>query len=220
MPGLGAVVAPGPGLPDPWAVPNLSLSDPGQLLAFLVLAVLGVVLMGFLFRELRFRSRRYGGGDLAALVMLGGVLVILVAITPELLPLEFGLTGLMLGLFLIYRPEQAVRLTGGPSLPWRALRAGRELQVLVAEAGGPSAARGDEEIANRIAALDALEGPETSAYLELVRATVLADRSEPGVSASAAALAQEDARLRALLGIRPAFERELERRAEAAANGS
>ena len=57
--------------------------------------------------------------------MLAAVVALLVAITPNLLPFEIGLFVLILGLMAIYRPEQVVKATGGPSLQYRALHQGR-----------------------------------------------------------------------------------------------
>jgi hypothetical protein len=185
----------------------------------LIAAVVGVgvlVLLYFLWGELRHRARRYGGDDRAAIVMLGAVILLVIAITPGLLPTELALAVLVVCLGSIYRPDLVVRTLGGPDIRWRALREGRELQVLVAERGGPDAAASDVEISQRVAALTTLESPETRPYLQLVREGLLADPDSPDGSLRRARLAEADRELRASLGARPAWERELEKRLAAA----
>jgi hypothetical protein len=189
--------------------------DPTQALFLLVGLVALVVLAFVLWRELQHRSRRYGGGTLAAAVLAGAVVGLLVGITPNLLPFEIGIVLLITSLGAIYRPEQVVKLTGGASLPFRALREGRELQLLVREHGGWSVARRNEEVKERFAALDAFEGPGTERYVGLLRDTLLADPADPAVAAKIEELAAADAELRASLGGRPVWEKELERRAAA-----
>lgn len=189
--------------------------DPGAALLKIGVGVLFVGLAIALWRELVHRSRRFGGGRLAALAMAGAVLALLVAITPNLLPFDIGIFILILGLLAIYRPEATVRYTGGPSLQYRALREGRELQLLVRERGGWSVARRNEEVVARVDALGTFEGPGTERYVGLLRETLLADPEAPGVAAKLAELAEADAELRAALGARPMFERELEQRAAA-----
>jgi hypothetical protein len=195
----------------------LDFIDPDPLGALLKIALAaGVVAMAIvLWFQLLHRSRRFGGGNLAAVVMLAAVIALLVAITPNLLPFEIGIFVLILGLMAIYRPEQVVKATGGPSLRYRALQQGRELQLLVRERGGWSVAGRNEEVRERVEALAALEGPGTERYLELLRETLFADPAAPGVAARLEELAAADAELRASLRARPMFERELERRAAA-----
>jgi len=168
------------------------------------------VLAVVLWRELRHRARLVGGGDLAAAVMLLAIAGILVAVTPDLLPFEIAIFLRLFSLVAVIRPAQAVRLTGGPNLRWSALRAGRELQVLVRERGGPARAGEDEEIRLRLDALADLEGRETAEYHGLLRETLLADPAEPGITEKLDRLLAADAALRASLGARPAWERELQ----------
>jgi hypothetical protein len=175
-----------------------------------------VVLAVILWRELRHRARRFGGGDLAAAVMFLAVVGILVAVTPDFLPFEIAIFLLFGSLVAVLRPAQAVRLTGGPNPRWSALREGRELQLRVRELGGPIAARQDEDVAARVEALTTFESPETADYLALLRETLLADPAEPGLTEKLDRLAAADAALRASLGARPAWERELEQRAASA----
>jgi hypothetical protein len=189
--------------------------DPGGALLKIALAAGVVVMAVVLWFQLLHRSRRFGGGNLAAVVMLAAVVALLVAITPNLLPFEIGIFVLLLGLMAIYRPEQVVKATGGPSLRYRALQQGRELQLLVRERGGWSVAGRNEEVQARVEGLAALEGPGTERYLELLRETLFADPTAPGVAARLEELAAADAELRASLRARPMFERELERRAAA-----
>jgi hypothetical protein len=195
----------------------LDLIDPDPMGALLKIALaIGVVVMAIvLWFQLLHRSRRFGGGTLAAVVMLAAVVALLVAITPNLLPFEIGIFVLILGLMAIYRPEQVVKVTGGPSLRYRALQQGRELQLLVRERGGWSVAGRNEEVQERVHGLSALEGPGTQRYLGLLRETLFADPTAPGVAARLDELAEADAELRESLRARPMFERELERRAAA-----
>lgn len=187
--------------------------DPSQAPLAIVVAVGVVVLAVVLWRELRHRARRYGGGDLAAVVMFLAVGGILVALTPDLLPFEIAIFLLISSLLAVLRPEQAVRLAGGPNLRWRALREGRELQLLVRQRGGAVAASEDSEVQERLEALAELDGPETREYLALLRETLLADPAGPGMAQRLGRMADADAALRASLGARPTWERELEARA-------
>ncbi len=189
--------------------------DPMGALLKIGLAIGVVVLVVVLWFQLLHRSRRFGGGTLAAVTMLAAVVALLVAITPNLLPFEIGLMVLLLGLLAIYRPEQVVKITGGPSLRYRALREGRELRLLVRERGGWSVAGRNEEVQERVAELTAFEGPGTKRYIELVRETLFADPAAPGVADRLEELAEADAELRELLRARPMFERELAKRAAA-----
>jgi hypothetical protein len=189
--------------------------DPGQALIKLALLAGLAVLSVLLWRELVHRSRRYGGGLVAAGIMAAAVLALVVAIAPGVLPFEIGIMVLFLGLAAIFRPDQVVKATGGPSLRYRALREGRELRLLVRERGGWSVARRNEEVMGRVAGLDAFEGPETERYVGLVRETLLADPEAPGMAAKLDALDAADAELRAALRARPMFERELAARAAA-----
>lgn len=195
----------------------LDFIDPDPLQALLKIAgAVAVVAMAIvLWFQLLHRSRRFGGGPVAAAVMAAAVVALLVAIAPNLIPFDIGIFVLMLSLLAIYRPEQVVKLTGGPSLPYRALREGRELQLLVRERGGWSVARRNEEVMARVEGLAAFEGPDTARYVALLRETVVADPEAPGIAEKAAELAEADAELRASLKARPMFERELAKRAAA-----
>lgn len=194
--------------------------DPEQLLIATGVGIAAVVLFYFLWGELRHRARRYGGDDRAAAIMLGAVAVLLVTLWPNLFPMEIGLMVLVVALGSIYRPDVVVKALGGPNIRWRALHEGRELQVLVAERGGPAAAAGDTEISERIASLSDLESPHTREYLDLLRQVLLADPEAPGVSLQRARLVEADAALRTSLGARPTWERDLERRLAAAAESA
>jgi hypothetical protein len=194
----------------------LSFIDPDPLLALLkiVLAVgLGALAIAFWF-SLQHRARRFGGGNLAAALMAAAVVGLLVAIS-NVLPFDIGIVVVFAALLVIYRPEQVVKWTGGPSLRYRALREGRELSLLVREHGGWSVARRNEEVLARVEGLAALEAPRTERYLGLVRETVLADPGAPGVAAKLADLADADAELLATLKAKPMFERDLAVRAAA-----
>jgi hypothetical protein len=189
--------------------------DPGQALLKIGLGVAVVVAAAFLWTQLLHRSRRFGGGPIAAAVMAVAVVALLVAIAPNLLPLEIGLFVLFISLAAIYRPDQVVKATGGASLRYRALQEGRDLQLLVRERGGWSVARRNEEVLARVESLEAFSGPGTERYIGLLREVVVADPEAPGVAAKLDELAAADAELRASLGARPMFEREHEKRAAA-----
>ena len=73
----------------------------------------------------------------------------------------------------------------------------------------------NDEVRERVEGLAALEGSATQRYLGLLRETLFADPSAPGVSSRLEELAEADAELRESLRARPMFERELERRAAA-----
>ncbi len=188
--------------------------DPTQALLKIALGV-GLIVLGVgLWFQLQLRSRRYGGGNVAAAVMAVAVVGLLIAIS-NALPMDIGIFFLLFSLFAIYRPEQVVKATGGARLEWRALREGRELQLLVRERGGPSLAKRNPEVQERFEALAALEGPGTEAYIGLLRDTLLEDPDAPGVDAKLAELAEADSALRAAIGVRPTWELELEQRAAA-----
>src|SRR5690349_14284754 len=126
-------------------MPTLSVTDSGQLALYAVLGM-GVALVGVLvWLQLRARVRQFGGGWKAAGVMALAVVGLLLAIAPNVLSFEIGLVVLIGALIAVYRPEQVVKLTGGPILPWRALKEGRELRILVRERGGWSVAPRNEE---------------------------------------------------------------------------
>ena len=189
--------------------------DPLQALLLILGAVGVVVLSVLLWIQLQHRSRRYGGGNIAAALMAVAIVGLLVAISPNVLPFDIGIVLLIVSLMVIYRPDQVIKFTGGPSLRYRALHEGRELQLLVREHGGWSVAGRNEEVAERIAGLGAFKGPGTERYIGLLRETLLADPEAPGVAERLAELAEADAELRASLKARPMFERDLAKRAAA-----
>ena len=195
----------------------LDFIDPDPLLALLKIAgVIGLIALSIaLWFQLQHRSRRFGGGIVAALVMGAAIVALLVSIAPNTLPMDIGLFVLFIALAAIYRPDQVVKLTGGASLRYRALREGRELAILVREHGGWSVARRNEEVMARVEGLSAFEGPGTERYIGLVRETVLADPEAPGMAEKLEALAEADAELRAALKAKPMFEKELAKRVAA-----
>lgn len=195
----------------------LSFIDPDPIQALLKIAfAVGVVAAAIvLWFQLLHRSRRFGGGPIAAAVMAIAVIALLVAISPNFVSFDIGLFILFIALAAIYRPDQVVKLTGGSSLQYRALREGRELALLVREHGGWSVARRNEEVMARVEGLDAFVGPGTERYIGLVRETVLADPDAPGIAERLTELEGADAELRAALKAKPMFERELARRAAA-----
>jgi hypothetical protein len=183
--------------------------DPGQAMFKIALAVVVVIVGVMLWVRLSLRVRRHGGGTLARAVTGAGVVALLLALYPELIPFDIGIMVLIMALVVIYRPEQVVKSTGGPRIEWRALREGRELQQLVARRGNPSLAKRNPEIHDRFKALGSLEAPSTAEYLGLLRETLFADPLAPETAAKRARLAEADAALRDALGAPPIWEREL-----------
>jgi hypothetical protein len=201
-------------------VPSLDFSNPVTLIISVALGVGLVALSVALWFQLQHRARRYGGGNVAAAAMAAAIVLLLVSIAPDptsgkgsWLPIEIGFAMLFVALAAIYRPEQVVKLTGGPSLRYRALEEGRTLQLMVREHGGWSVARRNEEVMGRFEGLDAFAGPATERYVELLKATLFADPAAPGIAAKLEELASADAELRESLKARPMFERRLEKRA-------
>jgi hypothetical protein len=193
----------------------LDLIDPtpqGALLKIVGAALIVAVAIAVWFQMYK-RVRMYGGGTVAGVVVGVGIALLILSLIPGLFSAEIGILVLIAAFVFLYRPDVVVRYTGGPQKAWSALREGRELAVLVAERGGPRAARGDAEIAARVAGLSAFETPETADYLSLVRQTLFADPADPALDAARAQLAAADAALRESLGVRPNWERALERRA-------
>ena len=194
-------------------MPTLSFSSPLDAVVSIALVVGLLVLSVLLWQALRQRAARHGGGPLTAVALALAVVALLVAIAPELLPQEVAFILLVVSLVAIYKPDQVVKLTGGPNVRWRALREGRELALLVKERGDPVLARRNPEIKARYEALAAFEGPGTETYIGLLRETLFANPAAPGSAGKLEQLAQADAALRASLGGRPTWERDLERRA-------
>jgi hypothetical protein len=186
--------------------------DPGQAALKLALLAGMAVLAVVLWRELVHRSRRHGGGLVAAAVMASAVVALVLGLAPGVLPVELQFLLLVAGVAAILRPEQVVKAAGGPSPAYRALREGRELQLLVRERGGWSVAGRNGEVRERLERLSEVSGPGTERYVTLLRRTLLADPSDPAVADGLGALGAEETRLRASLGARPMFERDLDRR--------
>ncbi|HEY3334393.1 MAG TPA: hypothetical protein VGK16_04075 [Candidatus Limnocylindrales bacterium] len=187
--------------------------DPARALVKLVAAVAIIAMAIAVWIQLDKRTRANGGGVLAGGVVGVGVALLIVSLIPGLLPFEVGLAVLVAAFVFLYRPDVVVRMTGGPRKEWSALHEGRELAVLVRERGGPRAARSDAEIQARLAGLSKLDTPLTREYLSLVRQTLFSDPGDPALDAARAQLAAADAALRESLGVRPIWERSLERRA-------
>jgi hypothetical protein len=187
--------------------------DPVQAIVKVVAAV-AIVAMGIaVWFQLDRRTRAHGGGVVAGILVAAGIAMLVVSLIPGLFSFEVGLGVLFLAFVVLYRPDVVVRASGGPRKEWAALHEGRELAVLVAERGGPKVAQSDAEIQARLAGLSKLETPATSAYLAAVRETLFADPADAPMDGARDRLAAEDARLRAVLRVRPAWERSLERRA-------
>lgn len=191
-----------------WLDPN-----PATAVVKIVAAIAIVAIATKAWSELNIRVRAHGGGVIAGVLVAVGLALLLAALIPGLFAFEVGIAVLVAAFVFLYRPDLVVRLSGGPRKEWAALHEGRELAVLVAERGGPRAASADAEIQARIAGLSRLETPTTARYLGLVRQTVLADADDPSLGPARAELAAADAELRSTIGVRPVWERPLERRA-------
>ena len=214
-------MAEGRHLSDARRVTNSTVLDAGsftplEIGALIAFAIVGWIVLAYLLVG---RILRHGGRPTAVAIVLLAVTGLMVVILPGgfiadlTLPIGVGC------LIVAIRPLQVISWTGGPRPAWEALRVGRELRVVVAEAGGPKQARSVPDIADRVAALDALpEVPATAEYLRLIRRTVLADPAQPSVAADLRSLAEADAALRATLRVAPIWEQELAERAEAAAH--
>ena len=188
-------------------MPDLSTADPGRLLVEIALAVIGIgLVVWFLPRQVRL-VRRFGGRPLAQLVIGAAVVVLALSLQPEIVSAETGLWLTVIGLVLALRPEFVINITGGPRLEWLALREGGTLQRLVSQHGDVALSGTDSQVAEHLEALVAAEGPATTRYCELVRATLFEDPEAPGMSARLAALAVEEAALRRAIGQKPSFER-------------
>ncbi len=185
------------------------------MVALVALAVVGGIVLGWL--EVA-RIRRHGGRPLAMVAVVAGVVGAMVSILPGVVPGDLTLPVFLGCLIVVIRPREVIRATGGPRPAWEALRRGRELEVLVAEAGGPLAAREDEAITGRVEALSELPAdPVTDEYVRLLRRTVVGDPADPGIAADLRALAKADAALRSMLAVAPIWEPVFAARLEAAA---
>lgn len=202
-----------PFVPDASPMLDWITADPGGALVKIIGAIAIVAMSIAVWIQLDKRTRANGGGVLAGGVLGVGIGLLVVSLIPGLFPFEIGITVLFLAFVVLYRPDVVVRATGGPRKEWMALHEGRELAVLVWERGGPRAARSDAEIQSRLAGLSKLETPATREYLSLVRQTLFSDPGDPALDSARAQLAAADAALRESLGVRPVWERSLERRA-------
>src|SRR3954451_15993671 len=169
--------------------------DPDPVHAIVkIVGTIAIVGMGIaVWFQLDRRTRAHGGGVIAGVLVAAGITMLVLSLIPGLFSFEIGITVLFLAFVFLYRPDVVVRASGGPRKEWRALREGRELAVLVAERGGPRAARSDAEIQTRLAGLRRYETPATREYLSLVRQTVFSDPTDPALDKARAQLAAADA---------------------------
>ena len=180
--------------------------DPVRLFADLVLAVVGIGIAAWLIPRQRRRVRQFGGRPIAQAVVVAAVVALVIALQPDLVSVEVSLVLVILAVVVAFRPEDVVRLTGGPRIEWQALAEGTTLRQLVAVRVDRRAAQHYPDVRAHLARLGALESPTTMRYIELVRTTLFADPEGPGMSERLATLAVEEAKLRSSLGPRPAFE--------------
>jgi len=189
---------------DAWQMP--ASVDPARLLADLAFAAVGTGIAAWLIpRQLR-RVRQLGGRPPAEAVMVASIVALVVALQPDLVSVEGSLALMLLAVLVAFRPQDVVRLTGGPRPEWQVLAEGTALRQLVAVRTDRRAAQHYPDVRAGLARLGALESPATARYIELVRTTLFADPDGPGMSERLAALAVEESRLRKIVGPRPAFE--------------
>ena len=208
-------------------------ADPAAFALRIAFAAAIVAVAIALWFRLMVRVHAHGGRPIAGVLVAAGIAAMLLAIVPGILSPELGFALLFGGFVILYRPDLVVRATGGPRIEWRALRAGRELVLLRSERDAEADAEADAEgeadaeagaarreaIRVAIDELATLEAPSTSAYLSAVRAVVTEEPGDDAASRSAARvrLDELDGELRASLGARPTWERELQRRAAGSA---
>jgi hypothetical protein len=191
-------------MPDAWRV--TIPDDPSVLLSDIALAILGIGLVAWLLpRQLR-RARQYGGRPVSLAVVAVGIVVLAISLQPELFDINTSLTLTIIGLVIALQPEAVVRMTGGPSLEWRALAEGTKLQRMVAVHADRRTARHLPDVRARLAALATAESSTTARYIELIGATIFADPESPGMADRFAALAVEEAKLRKVVGPKPSFD--------------
>jgi hypothetical protein len=194
-----------PHMPDAEHV-NLSDDPTFRLLADVAFAAIGIGFAAWLLpRQLR-QVRQLGGRQSARAVVAVAIVALVVSLQPELLDVTSSLALTILAVLVIFRTADVVRLTGGPSVEWRALAEGIRLQRLVAVHPDRRAAQHLPDVRASLAALGAVESASTARYIELIRATIFADPEGPGMADRFAALAVEESMLRRIVGSAPAFE--------------
>jgi len=200
-------LASSPRMPDPWPMLTWLDPDPTRALVDAICLVLGVGLGVWLVPRQARLARQYGGRLVAVGITVIGTLCLLASLQPALVTTNSSVMLLIIGLAIAFRPEAIVRITGGPTPAWAALKAGTELQALLAEWPDREAARRNPGVVEALAALDAARDATTTAYVDAVCETAFSDAAAGGAGLSSAALAAAEARLRRSLWGRPSFER-------------
>lgn len=181
-------------------------TDTNALIAQAFLAVLGIGLVAWLLpRQVR-TTRRLGGRLIAMGAVAAAVVLLGLSLQPAILPDNSGLLLTIMGVFIAFRPDSIVRLTGGPRPEWQALAEGTALQRAVARLGDRGSAADDPAIRAGLERLQAAGDPTTARYIELLEATLFSDPDGPAMAERLAALAVEEAALRGAVGPQPAFD--------------
>ena len=196
-----------PQMPDPWPMLSWLDPDPTQALVKAAFGIAAVILAIWLVPNRIGRVRRCGGQRRAITVTVIGALCLPLSLLPNLVSENASLMFLIIGLGIAFQPDAIVRLTGGPSPIWTALRAGAELRRLAAEWPDRNAARRNPGVVDTLATLEAARTPATDAYIDALLATTFAEPEGPETAAAMTRLADAEAALRGALGGRPSFER-------------
>jgi hypothetical protein len=194
-------------MPDPWLVLSWLDPDPTQALVKAVFSVAAVVLGIWLVPNRIRRVRRYGAERRAITVTVIGALCLPLSLLPNLVSNNASLMLLIIGLGIAFQPEAIVRLTGGPSSTWSALKAGAELRRLAAEWPDRNAASRNPGVVATLATLESARTPATDAYIDALLDTSFTEPDQPEAAAGIIRLADAEAVLRQSLGGRPSFER-------------
>ena len=181
--------------------------DPTKALVDALMIVAAVILGIWLVPNRVGRIRQHGGQQRAVVVTAIGALCLPVSLLPGLVGQNESLVLLIIGLGIAFQPEAIVRLTGGPSPTWSALRAGAELRRLATEWPDRGAARRNPGVIDTLATLESARSPSTDAYIDALLQATFAEPERPEAAAGITRLAEAEDELRRSLGGRPSFER-------------
>ena len=181
--------------------------DPTKALIDAVSVVVAVLLAVWLAPRRVRRVRSYGGQRRAVVVTVVGALCLSACLLPGLIGENASLMLFVIGLGITFQPEAIVRLTGGPSPAWSALKAGTELLGLLDDRPDRDVALRDPGVVEALAALEAARTTATDAYVNAAVAVASAAPDGPGAGERQDRLATAEAELGRSLGERPSFQR-------------
>jgi len=181
--------------------------DPTQALVDAASIVVAVILALWLIPNRVRRVRRFGGQRNAVVVTAVGAVCLSASLLPSLVSQNASLMLLVIGLGITFQPATVVRLSGGPSPAWSALRAGAELKLSATGWPDRNAARRDPEVIDMVATLESARTPATEAYIDVLLESIFMEPERPEAAASMTRLAEAEGVLRRSLGGRPSFER-------------